>query len=106
MLIFEYNSIILLTFCDANYNFTYVNIGIPDRCSDSGVFKSCELGTTILNNSMVFPKSSAVRATSGNIPNFIVADEAFPLHTSITRPYLADRGKQQLPLDIKIFNYR
>lgn len=83
------HSTILLALCDANYNFTYVNIGMPGRCSDGGVFKSSQLGIRILNEDLGFPKASPVSNTSGDIPYFIVADEAFPLHIhyeTISRP--------------------
>ncbi|KAF0754547.1 protein ALP1-like isoform X2 [Aphis craccivora] len=40
-----------------------------------------------------------------NIPYYIVADEAFPLQTSIMRPY-PGRGKSKLPIKEAIFNYR
>jgi len=63
-----------LALCDANYNFTYVHIGIPGRCSDGGVLKSCELG----NNGLGFLEAFPISETSGNTPYFIVADEAFP----------------------------
>ncbi|CAI6358305.1 unnamed protein product [Macrosiphum euphorbiae] len=99
------HSTILLALCDANYNFTYVNIGMPGRCSDGGVLKSCELGKQILSNGLGFPEASPISETSGNIPYFIVADEAFPLLTSMMRPY-PGRGKQILPINKKIFNYR
>lgn len=94
-----------MALCDANCNFTYVNIGMPGRYSDGGVFKLCELGKRLIRNDLSFPKSSPISSSSGNIPYFIVGDEAFPLMTSLMRPY-PGRGKQKLPLDIAIFNYR
>lgn len=78
---------------------------MPGRCSDGGVLKSCELGKQILSNGLGFPEASPISETSGNIPYFIVADEAFPLLTSMMRPY-PGRGKQILPINKKIFNYR
>lgn len=78
---------------------------MPGRCSDGGVFKSSEMGKKILNDELNFPKPSAISANYTNIPYYIVADEAFPLHTSIIRPY-PGRGKSKLPINESIFNYR
>ncbi|XP_015374962.1 PREDICTED: uncharacterized protein LOC107169667 [Diuraphis noxia] len=60
------HSTILLALCDANYNFTYVNIGMPGRCSDGGVLKSCELGKQILNNGLGFPEPSPISIGTDN----------------------------------------
>lgn len=75
-----------MAMCDANYNFTCVNIGMPGRCSDAGVFKTCEMRKKIINNDLLFPKPSVISTNSGDIPFYIVADEAFPLLPSLMRP--------------------
>jgi len=90
---------------DANYNFTCVNIGKPGRCSVGGVFKASEMGKKILNNTLHFPKASAISENYINIPYYIMADEAFSLHTCMMRPY-PGRGKSKLPIKEAIFNYR
>lgn len=94
-----------MALCDANYNFTCVNIGMPGRCSDGGVFKNSEMGMRILKNEFNLPIPSAISENFTNIPYYIVADEAFPLQTSIMRPY-PGRGKSKLPIKEAIFNYR
>jgi len=91
--------------CDANYNFTCVNIGMPGRCSDGGVFKACELGKKIINNELRFPKASAISTNYGNFPIYIVADEASPLLPSLMRPY-PGRGTTKLLLKFCLFNFR
>lgn len=78
---------------------------MPGRCSDGGVFKNSEMGKKILKNEFNFPISSAISENFTNIPYYIVADEAFPLQTSIMRPY-PGRGKSKLPIKEAIFNYR
>ena len=41
----------------------------------------------------------------GQVPHCIVADEAFPLHINLIRPY--PRGQRfRLPIDERVFNYR
>lgn len=76
-----------MAMCDANYNFTIVNIGMPGRCSDAGVFKTSEMGKKILNNDLLFPKPSVISPNSGEFPFYIVANEAFSLLPSLMRPY-------------------
>jgi len=90
------HSTILLALCDANYNFTCVDIGMPGRCSDGGVFRASEMGRRILQNDFNFPKASPISENFKNCPYFIVADEAFPLLTNLMRPY-PGRGNKNLP---------
>jgi len=78
---------------------------MPGRCSDGGVFKASEMDKKILNDELNFPKLSAISENYKNIPYYIVADEAFPLQTSMMRPY-PGRGKSKLPIKEAIFNYR
>ncbi|KAE9529254.1 hypothetical protein AGLY_011930 [Aphis glycines] len=80
------HSTILMALCDANYNFTCVNIGMSGGCNDGGVFKTSKIGKKMLNNTLHFPKASAISKNNINIPYYIVVDEAFPLHTCMMRP--------------------
>jgi len=41
--------------CDANYNFTLVDIGAAGRCSDGGIFSNFEMGNGFINNYLNFP---------------------------------------------------
>jgi len=94
-----------MAMCDANYNFTCVNTGMPGRCSDDGVFKACEMGKKIINNDLLFQKPSAISTNSGDFLFYIVADEAFPLLPSLMKPY-PGQGTSKLPMKLAIFNYR
>jgi len=49
---------ILLALCDANNNFTCVDIGMPGSCSD-GVLRASEMGR-ILQNNFNFPEASPI----------------------------------------------
>jgi len=88
---------------DSNYNFTCVNIGMPGRCSDGGMFKASKMGKKILNNTLHFSKASAISENYINIPYYLVKNEAFPFHTCMMRPYC---GKSKLHIKEAIFNYR
>lgn len=82
------HSIILMALCDANCNFTYVNIGMPGWSMDRGIFKTCELGKRLMKNELFFPEPSSINPTLGDILYFIVGDEAFRLKlvSSLMRP--------------------
>ncbi|XP_071629468.1 uncharacterized protein [Temnothorax longispinosus] len=98
------HSLVLLAMCNANYIFTFVDIGAYGRRSDGGIFKDSLLGQKLEGNKMNIPDStpiSDVRATP--LPYCIVGDEAFPLKTYLLRPY---PGKQSTELPKRIFNYR
>lgn len=91
------HSINLMAIADANYQFIMVDIGGEGRQSDSGVFKSSQMGEGFEKNLLDLPQSQ------NGLPYVLVADEAFPLTNYLMRPY-PRRGK--LDMRNKIFNYR
>ena len=72
------HSIVLLAICDANYNFTFVDIGDNGRHSDVGVFSNSSFGKAMDNNQLHIPPPSQVSSTLKS-PYLFVGDEAFPL---------------------------
>lgn len=94
-----------MAMCDANYNFTLVDIGAPGRCSDGGVFSNSNIGKGFVGNDLNFPPPKEIDSNNGPIPYYAVGDEAFPLLENLMRPY-PGRGKKKLPLDESVFNYR
>lgn len=98
------HSIVLLAMCDANYIFTFVDIGAYGRRSDGGIFKDSLLGQKLEGNKMNIPDSTPISdGRAMLLPYCIVGDEAFPLKTYLLRPY---PGKQSAQLPKRIFNYR
>ena len=95
------HSIVLLAICDANYNFTFVDIGDNGCHSDAGVFSNSSFGKAMDNNQLHIPPPSQVSSTLKS-PYLFVGDEAFPLKTYMLRPYpgrfLNDKKR--------VFNYR
>lgn len=96
------NSIVLLAMVDANYNFTYVNIGTNGRLSDGGVFRESDLYSAIENNTLNFPEDQPLPFSTKPVPFVIVADAAFPLSTHILKPF----PFRQMNREQRIFNYR
>ena len=71
---------------DAHYRFILVDIGDAGRHSDGGVLGNSEF---LEENKLSIPDGRPLLGTTQPImPYAIVADEAFPLKTSIMRPYL------------------
>ncbi|KAK4876003.1 hypothetical protein RN001_012425 [Aquatica leii] len=95
-------NIVLMAACDAFYRFTLVDIGAAGSNHDSVIFRESGFGHNILKNKMVLPADKALPNTNVSIPYFFTADQAFPLHDRLMRPY-PDR---QLTQDKRIFNYR
>ena len=84
----HYFSIVLLVVCDADYKFTYVNIGAYGKDSDSSIFKDSEFFKKLSNNSLEVPENKSIsRNNPTPAPYFIVGDEAFGQTDKIMRPY-------------------
>lgn len=97
------HSIVLLAICDANYVFTYVDIGAFGRQSDGGVFKNSLIGQKFAQGQMNVPPAEKIYEGSSKYPYVLVADEAFPLSPYLMRPF---SGTDSLSTEQKIFNYR
>ncbi|XP_031345851.1 protein ANTAGONIST OF LIKE HETEROCHROMATIN PROTEIN 1-like isoform X1 [Photinus pyralis] len=100
-------SIVLLGVCNADYMFTYVDIGAYGSQSDGGVLNQSQFGQKLSTNSLNLPSPKLLPVSSNGlqIPHFFVGDEAFPLRSNLMRPYSKGRNGT-MPEDEKIFNYR
>ena len=46
---------VLMAMCDAQYKFTYIDVGAPGRFSDGGTFDFCSLKSEIESGSLNIP---------------------------------------------------
>ncbi|KAH6942924.1 hypothetical protein HPB50_011960 [Hyalomma asiaticum] len=76
----------MLAVCDACYRFLYVEVGHHGSDSDGGVFGQSKLHDIILSKNEGFPPDAPL-GNIGQIPFYLVGDEAFPLKTYLMRPY-------------------
>lgn len=76
---------------NADYEFIYVSVGCNGRVSDGGVLEATTFNDKLLERKMNLP-----------VDFVFVADDAFPLHTNILKPY----SHKNLMPDERIFNYR
>jgi hypothetical protein len=96
-------SIVFHAVADAHYRFTLVDIGAEGSSSDAGVFSRSEFGKAILSGTLELPPSKPM-PDDNMLPSVFVADEAFPLHINIMRPFPG--GKTELDREKRAFNYR
>ncbi|XP_024891319.1 protein ALP1-like [Temnothorax curvispinosus] len=87
---------------DAEYKFTWVDIGDYGSMSDGDVWAESALGSALEDGSLDLPLSCFLPNTNIMFPHFFVGDEAFPLKTYMMRPY----PKKDLSGPERIFNYR
>ena len=97
------HSVVLMALVDANYKFTYIDIGSNGLVSDGGVYRDCSLSISIEQNKLNFPDAKSLPGREKSVPYVIVADEAFPLKEYIMKPYPLKAG---LDNSKRIFNYR
>ena len=98
------HSIVLMAVADANLKFSYIDVGAFGRNSDGGVFSSCSFGKALEARKLRLPPDEKIPNVEDapELPYVFVADEAFPLHKNIMRPY-PGRGQTRRQ---QIFNYR
>ncbi|XP_043484646.1 uncharacterized protein LOC122512700 isoform X2 [Leptopilina heterotoma] len=99
------HSLNLLAVCDAYYKFIIVDIGGRGRESDGGVLQKSNFGKQLFNKQLKIPHPSKLYPGGPMLPYFCVADEAFPLHVNIMRPF-PGRSTGRMPNEQRIFNYR
>ncbi|XP_054259491.1 uncharacterized protein LOC128984217 [Macrosteles quadrilineatus] len=97
-------SIVLLALVDANCNFITVDVGTYGKNSDGGIFKESQIGKSLHNGLLDLPPAKALGGSSIVLPHVMLADEAFPLHMNIMRPF---PGPQLINnTENKVYNYR
>ena len=97
-----YHSIILMALVDAEYKFSWVDVGRDGSSGDSQVFNDSELKAAIDDGTINFPQPTSLPHDDKPIPYFIVGDDAFALNTWMMKPY----SKRYMSLAERIFNYR
>ncbi|KAJ4425591.1 hypothetical protein ANN_27787 [Periplaneta americana] len=96
------HSIILMALVDANYRFTYINVGAPGRDSDGGVYQNCSLSSALENNTVNIPRAKPLPGRNKPVSYVVVAEDAFALKSYIMKPF-ANRNQS---VSERIFNYR
>lgn len=95
-------SLLLMATCDAFYKFMFVDIGGSGSQHDSTTFRESTFDKGIINKTWPIPDPRPLPGTNKHFPCYLVADQAFPLHEQIMRPYPGEN----LQINKRIFNYR
>lgn len=96
------HSIVLLAVCNANYEFTLVDIGDSGRESDGSIFAASSINRAFNNNVIHFPEARKLPRSDIKSPYVIVGDEAFPLRCHLVKPY----ARAVLDDNKRVYNYR
>jgi hypothetical protein len=84
-------SIVLMAIVDADYNIIYAICGSRGRVSDGGVFQTTMFCQKLSNRQLCEPEPTTNEGDE--LPYVLVADSAFPLTTSIMKPYPGTQEK-------------
>lgn len=87
--------------CDANYKFTYLDVGAYGSEGDVNIFRNSKFGQDIINDTQDFPDDATINGVK--LPYFYIGDDAFPLCKRMMKPYGGRRG---LTDEERVFNYR
>ncbi|XP_037955665.1 uncharacterized protein LOC119685459 [Teleopsis dalmanni] len=93
----------IMAVADADYRFTYLDVGAYDKQNDSCVFSRSSIGADILNEELNFPED--IKMSDATLPSMFVASDQFPLHQRIMTPYPSTLHKQPNEA-VEIFNNR
>ena len=96
------HSIVLMAVCNANYEFTLIDIGDTGRNNDGGVFGNSDMGVALESKLLHIPEPEELSNIGVNFPYVLIGDEAFPLKNYLMKPY----PREVLAIKERIFNYR
>lgn len=88
---------------NANYMFTYVDIGCQGRISDSGVFRNSSLWHKLESEKIMLPLDKPLPSKTDLMPYVFLGDDAFALEKNMMKPYTGVNEKASMK---RIFNYR
>lgn len=86
--------------CDANYRFTYLDVGAYGSEGDVNIFRNSGFGQQVVNDQQDFPEDANINGEK--LPFYYIGDDAFPLCKRMMKPY----GGRNLTDEQRIFNYR
>ena len=97
-------SLVLLAVVDADYQFIFIDLGSEGRANDASIWRQSTLFKKLnqADNPLNFPRPRLIRGLQGNMPYFLVGDDAFALTLNLMKPI----SKYSLNLAERVYNYR
>ena len=86
----------LMALVDADYNFTYVDVGCQGRIGDAGVYHHSRLSKALISNSLNILPPGMLPQSDVKSPFMLVANEAFPL-TPFMKPFVRQLNSVHFP---------
>lgn len=96
----NFHSIVLMACCDANYCFTFVDIGSYGRDNDASIFNETSLYRYFENKINKIPSPQIIDGY--RLPYVLISDEIFPLKPWLMKPF-PGRGLSEAEA---VYNYR
>jgi len=90
---------VLMAACDANYKFTWVDVGQFGSISDGGVCSNTDFASDLEAGRISLPPPKPLPHCTLPFPHVLVGDEAFPLKPYLMRPYPRKR-----PLTMNVYS--
>lgn len=97
-----FHSVILMALVDADYKFSWVEVGCNGTAGDAQVFNSSELREAIEAGILNLPPPDELPNDDKDMPYFLVGDDAFALKKWLMKPF----SLKNLTREQRIFNYR
>lgn len=91
-----------MAICDAEYKFTYIDVGTNGRVGDGGTINNCTFAAALENGQLDLPPPTPLPGLEVEVPHVFTADNAFALRPNIMKPF---PGRKLLPSK-RITNYR
>lgn len=89
-------SIVLMAACDANYKFTFIDVGTNGSISDGSIFASSAIGRAVRNEELnVLQGQMQLPGSDKSMLYFFIGDQAFPLIKNFMRPYAGRRLEEK-----------
>ena len=84
-----YHPTVHLALVDANYRFTWVQVGAQGAVSDAQLWNESTLRDAVIPNSIDIPQLEPLPRDGRPIPYFIIRDNAFGLNNWMMQPFAA-----------------
>ena len=98
----NFHSIVLMGICDANYCFSFVDIGSYGGDNDATILARSIIGRSFNDVPTILGIPSATNYNGKNLPYVLLGDDIFPLKPWLLKPYPG----RHLDESRRVFNYR
>lgn len=86
----RYFSIVMMEVCDAQYKFTFVDVGAFGSQNDANVFNMSTFGESLHSGTINLPPNKPIAGKS--CPFYFIGYDAFPMLPNLLKPYKPTRN--------------